>query len=270
MNNIGTTYSPLPQVRLLGPNYLKLNTPIPEFIGNFEKLEILYLSGLKLTGKMPLSYKNLLNLKYFSVNNNMLEGELDDDFFYLMKDLISLDLGANKFTGKIPNSVSELTNLLNLDLHQNSFTGPLPDLSKLSNLGNGVFDRENGGFHGACYLNGLAETITKPGVCLPEKVTVPSKCSIGKVQLCTLDEMRSNKSSISVFVFGAGAILGITVGCFVLLALLLFLGICLKMRRISKPTKSASPLNERFEQNSNTNSLTGSDVPFNTQYPKDE
>jgi Leucine-rich repeat (LRR) protein len=74
-----------------------------------------------------------------------------------LKNLISLDLYANKLTGEIPNSLSKLNLLRFMRLNNNKLTGSIPrELAKLSNLK--VIDLSNNDLCGTIPVDGPFST----------------------------------------------------------------------------------------------------------------
>ncbi|KAK3166136.1 hypothetical protein QOZ80_1AG0041900 [Eleusine coracana subsp. coracana] len=94
-----------------------------------------------------------------SLSNISLSGTISSSFS-LLKQLRTLELGANSITGTVPAALSKCTNLQVLNLSINSLTGQLPDLSALVKLE--VLDLSTNGFTGAfpvwaTKLDGLTE-----------------------------------------------------------------------------------------------------------------
>lgn len=84
-----------------------------------------------LSGKQFSIFKNLtsLNLSY-----NFFSGNLPAEIFNLTS-LTSLDISRNNFSGPFPGGISRLKNLSVLDAFSNSFSGPLPaEFSQLAYL----------------------------------------------------------------------------------------------------------------------------------------
>ena len=93
---------------------------------------VLVLNGL--TGTLPESIGNLVNVEVFNLYRNNIEGNIPASIGN-MKALEVLDLGVNKFIGEIPSSLKNAINLQTLNLFRNRLTGTIPlDLGDLSNL----------------------------------------------------------------------------------------------------------------------------------------
>ncbi|KAJ3214293.1 hypothetical protein HK099_006944 [Clydaea vesicula] len=247
--NIGTLYSPLPRVRVLPTSKAFLNVEFPQFVTEFIKLDTLYLAGLNLNGQFPNAIKNLVNLQFLSIKNNEITGNLDDDLFLNMKNLVSLDLGDNKLSGTIPSSLSGLTNLRLLGLNSNLFNGPLPDLSKITNLGYGQVDRAMGGYNAYCYLNGLGPMQgVNQGICLPDGGVIPASCTAPKLPYCSGKMPGTTNSTVPtkkiVYIRRKGldiyGTLGIAIGAAVFVSLLIFFGVfCFMKKRNFKKKKNS-------------------------------
>ncbi|XP_072999307.1 uncharacterized protein [Typha latifolia] len=80
-----------------------------------------------------------------SLANLSLSGNISPSISRL-RNLTSLELGANSISGILPPELANCTNLRVLNLSTNSLTGKLPDLSNLQNLQ--VLDLSTNGFHG--------------------------------------------------------------------------------------------------------------------------
>ncbi|KAL3848773.1 hypothetical protein ACJIZ3_010655 [Penstemon smallii] len=132
---------------------------IPIEIGNLRRLRVLQMSFNQLDGEIPIEMGRLSNLTYLNLEMNKLNGEMSQSIFNLSRltllslvgnelsgtipfsiniglpNLERLFLGINRFTGRIPDSISNLTNLKILDLANNSFSGHIPiTLGNLHNL----------------------------------------------------------------------------------------------------------------------------------------
>ncbi|KAG8078657.1 hypothetical protein GUJ93_ZPchr0007g6343 [Zizania palustris] len=81
-----------------------------------------------------------------SLSNFSLSGTISSSFS-LLRQLRTLELGANSISGTLPAALANCTNLQVLNLSTNSLTGQLPDLSTLLKLQ--VLDLSTNGFYGA-------------------------------------------------------------------------------------------------------------------------
>ncbi|XP_057437969.1 receptor-like protein kinase 7 isoform X2 [Lotus japonicus] len=102
----------------------KLSGEIPADIGKLVRLWRLEIYDNYLSGKFPVGFGNLTNLVYFDASSNHLEGDLSEVKF--LKNLASLQLFENKFSGVIPQELGDFRNLTDLSLYSNNLTGPLP------------------------------------------------------------------------------------------------------------------------------------------------
>ena len=83
----------------------------------------------------PGDLEGLVGLAVLDFRGNRLSGALPDAA--LIRNLQSLDLADNAFTGSIPPGYGDMERLLNLDLSDNGLTGPIP--AELGNLVRLVF-----------------------------------------------------------------------------------------------------------------------------------
>jgi len=103
----------------------ELTGEIPESIGDLINLNSLVLYNNQLSGEIPESIENLTNLMWLNLYNNQLTGEIPESIGNLTN-LTSLDLGFNQFSGEIPESLGNLTNLNHLWLYHNQLNGEIP------------------------------------------------------------------------------------------------------------------------------------------------
>jgi len=103
----------------------ELTGEIPESIGDLINLNSLVLYNNQLSGEIPESIENLTNMMWLNLYNNQLTGEIPESIGNLTN-LTSLDLGFNQFSGEIPESLGNLTNLNHLWLYHNQLNGEIP------------------------------------------------------------------------------------------------------------------------------------------------
>ncbi|UCH62481.1 MAG: VCBS repeat-containing protein [Fidelibacterota bacterium] len=118
------------QVKLYGNN---LSGSIPSSIGDLVELKILSLYGNNLSGTIPASIGNLDQLTGLRLEGNLLIGAVPDEIGNLTN-LSYLYLNNNQLTA-IPGSIEELDQLQDLYLNDNQLVD-LPDLSSLQFLDN--------------------------------------------------------------------------------------------------------------------------------------
>ncbi|XP_074279798.1 uncharacterized protein LOC141605067 isoform X2 [Silene latifolia] len=120
--NLGTCQSLL---------YLRLsNNKLNRTLGNklfegsasFVKVD---LSHNHLEGSLPLEMSKQSNLEFMKLNNNKFSGVIPDSLSDC-SDLQYLDMHGNSFHGNIPSSFASLASLLEIDLSQNNLSGPIP------------------------------------------------------------------------------------------------------------------------------------------------
>ncbi|KAI3913029.1 hypothetical protein MKW92_050941 [Papaver armeniacum] len=108
---------------------------IPTSIGELSKLTLLHRIGIvsvEAFHQFQTSISKSTPLRFLLLDNNKLSGKLPESLGNLTK-LIRLSAKNNRLTGKIPPSLSNLINLLSLDLSRNGLSGPIPsELVKLN------------------------------------------------------------------------------------------------------------------------------------------
>ncbi|KAK6120239.1 hypothetical protein DH2020_045930 [Rehmannia glutinosa] len=103
----------------------KFSGNVSESIGNLRMLSNVDLGGCRFSGPIPSSIKNLTHLVNLELSVNQFLGSVPS--FALLKNLKVINLGGNKLTGQISDSLWEgLENLGSLDLRENSLEGLLP------------------------------------------------------------------------------------------------------------------------------------------------
>ncbi|KAI4998845.1 hypothetical protein ZWY2020_054187 [Hordeum vulgare] len=159
---MSSSLTALQQLRYLDLSGNAFNgTSIPVFMGSLENLRYLDLSSSGFGGIIPSQLGNLSNLKYFNVLGFYGELQAADlsllsrlsrltylDLSQLidkipnhvgdLKQLESLDLSYNAFSGEIPSSLSVLTSLSHLNLSYNNLSGAIPSGQQLQVLGNQI------------------------------------------------------------------------------------------------------------------------------------
>ncbi|CAI0556180.1 unnamed protein product [Linum tenue] len=99
--------------------------PIPGSISEIAGLREFSLAGNFITGKLPIGIRSLKNLTLLWLQDNQLSKPIPEVFSSLK--LRYLNLSGNKFSGKIPNSISSLSSTLAyLELAHNSLSGQIP------------------------------------------------------------------------------------------------------------------------------------------------
>ncbi|KAL6888499.1 hypothetical protein ACP4OV_009525 [Aristida adscensionis] len=115
--------------------YNQLSGSIPPALGNCSMLKVLKAGHNNITGPLPDELFNATSLEYLSFPNNGLHGMLHGSGIINLRNLANLDLGGNKFSGKIPDYINQLNRLEELHLDHNSMSGELPStLSNCTNL----------------------------------------------------------------------------------------------------------------------------------------
>ena len=140
------------QFSIIGTKSLDLSSnnlsgPIPASINNLVNLEYLNLHNNYLQGPIPNSIYDLENIKVLNLSNNNLTGEISKEIHKLVF-LEELWLSNNKITGNIPFQLYMLKNLKYLNLSDNSLEGTISaaigNLKKLEYIN--LFDNQIRGF----------------------------------------------------------------------------------------------------------------------------
>jgi Leucine-rich repeat (LRR) protein len=114
-------------------SFNSLSGHLPNIFGRLGKLEYFSAQSNLFRGPLPSSLSQSPSLKMLYLRNNSLNGEINLNCSE-MTQLISLDLGANKFTGTI-DSLSDCQHLRSLNLGTNNLSGEIPaDFRKLQLL----------------------------------------------------------------------------------------------------------------------------------------
>ncbi|XP_065872011.1 receptor-like protein kinase 7 [Euphorbia lathyris] len=108
---------------------------IPQGIGKLSKLWQFEIYNNSLTGKLPAGFGNLTSLVNFDASTNYLEGDIME--LRYLKQLSSLQLFENQFSGEIPEEFGEMKHLTGVSLYKNKFTGALPE--KIGSWGDFIF-----------------------------------------------------------------------------------------------------------------------------------
>ena len=94
-----------------------LTGTIPESIGNLVQLQELSIYNGTLSGSIPLTISQLTKLKTINISKNQLSGPIPDAFYNLV-DVETLDLSENNLSGNLPISLEKMTQLKELRLNK--------------------------------------------------------------------------------------------------------------------------------------------------------
>ncbi|KAJ8617362.1 hypothetical protein MRB53_013548 [Persea americana] len=137
-----------PELGLIFPNLEALYVPVNRFtglipvsLGNASRLFHLSFDSNNFTGSMPENLGRLKGLVWFDVFENQLVNKKEEEFTFITSltncsVLKRLSLSNNQFSGRLPNSIANLsTQLTWLWLEGNQFFGAIPrGLENLANL----------------------------------------------------------------------------------------------------------------------------------------
>ena len=99
-----------------------------------DKVVALQLTHNNLTGELPTSIGDLVNLKVLNLHNNTLKGNLPTSIGNLHA-LKILNISLNTFQGNVPEDISKIKSLEHLYIFANDFTGTLaPTISELPTI----------------------------------------------------------------------------------------------------------------------------------------
>ena len=104
----------------------ELSGEIPVSIGNLLQIRNINLRFNQLSGELPESIGNLTNLTSLYLDLNQLSDEIPESVGNLTN-LTALSLSSNQLSGEIPESVGNLTNLTVLRLSGNQLSGEIPE-----------------------------------------------------------------------------------------------------------------------------------------------
>ncbi|WVZ77884.1 hypothetical protein U9M48_025685 [Paspalum notatum var. saurae] len=136
-----------PSFAVLELGYNKLSGSIPPGLGNCSMLRVLKADHNYLTGTLPDELFKATSLEHLSFASNSLQGMFSGTHIVKLHNLFILDIGENKFSGNIPESIGQLKRLQELHLYDNGMSGELP--SALSNCRNLItIDLKNNNFWG--------------------------------------------------------------------------------------------------------------------------
>ncbi|XP_075648387.1 LRR receptor-like serine/threonine-protein kinase EFR [Castanea sativa] len=99
---------------------------LPNSIANLStNLTKLFFGGNEISGTIPASLENLVNLIGLGMDYNHFSGTIPTSFGRFQK-MQLLVLGGNKLSGEIPTFIGNLTRLFRLELQENRFEGTIP------------------------------------------------------------------------------------------------------------------------------------------------
>ena len=114
-------------LKTLGIGNMQVGGALPEaVVGKCAGAEVVYLTGLGLTGGVPTSLGKCAKLKTLSLRSNQLQGPIPDELGQC-GELEKLSLSDNLLSGGVPASLGKCAKLKELRLAKNQLQGAIPD-----------------------------------------------------------------------------------------------------------------------------------------------
>uniref|UniRef100_M8BUZ4 Tyrosine-sulfated glycopeptide receptor 1 n=1 Tax=Aegilops tauschii TaxID=37682 RepID=M8BUZ4_AEGTA len=136
-----------PSLAVLNLCLNKFSGNIPKQLGDCPKLRELRAGYNNISGEVPDELFNATLLEYLSFPKKYLNGAINDAHLPNLRNLVTLDLGGNIFSGKIPDSIGQLKKLEEFHMDNNNMSGELPyALSNCTNLR--IIDLKTNNFSG--------------------------------------------------------------------------------------------------------------------------
>ncbi|KAL7194621.1 hypothetical protein ACSBR1_034949 [Camellia fascicularis] len=106
-------------------------------LGSILKLKVLQLRNNSFTRELPLPLRNCINLIIIDLGDNRISGR-EYEYKNILGLVKSIDLSSNKLTREIPSNITRLVVLVAMNFSRNRLTGPMPaeigDLKLLESL----------------------------------------------------------------------------------------------------------------------------------------
>jgi Leucine-rich repeat (LRR) protein len=112
----------------LGLDNNQLTGSIPESLANLVNLKFLRLAGNQLSGNIPAILGNLSSLQILDLTGNELSGNIPDALGNLIN-LQEISLSHNQLDGSVPTNFGTLVNLYRCALEDNQLSGTIPDFA---------------------------------------------------------------------------------------------------------------------------------------------
>ncbi|KAI3982413.1 hypothetical protein MKX01_041251 [Papaver californicum] len=94
-------------------------------LGNMKQLKSVKISRANLTGSLPKKF-HFLKITHMDLSNNRLKGKVPNSLT-LLTDLQLLNLSSNTLSGELPESFGDLLSLQNVSFGSNSMSGQIPE-----------------------------------------------------------------------------------------------------------------------------------------------
>ncbi|CAL4957237.1 unnamed protein product [Urochloa decumbens] len=122
----------LPNIQIFGFSENQLTGALPLSLTNLSSLQLLDASNNGFTGVVPSEIGRLRNLNFLYLGINMFEASTEEEWEFITSltncsGLQKLAIGLNRFAGKLPSSLANLTtNLQLLNIGNNYISGAIP------------------------------------------------------------------------------------------------------------------------------------------------
>ncbi|KAL1213465.1 Receptor protein kinase-like protein ZAR1 [Cardamine amara subsp. amara] len=113
--------------------------PVPSRLFNAVNLRYIDLSHNSISGPIPAQIQSLKNLSHLDFSSNFFNSSLPESLAQLGSLVGTLNLSYNRFSGDIPPSFGRFPVFVSLDLGHNNLTGKIPQIGSLLNQGPTAF-----------------------------------------------------------------------------------------------------------------------------------
>ncbi|XP_026434169.1 probable LRR receptor-like serine/threonine-protein kinase At3g47570 [Papaver somniferum] len=129
----------LPNIQNIRMAHNLLEGTVPPGLGNLRSLRMYNVGYNRIAGSLDFisSFRTSPHLDFLALDGNLFQGAIPESIGFALSatKLTKLYLGGNRISGKIPPSISLLTNLALLNLSYNSISGEIPpEIGDLKNL----------------------------------------------------------------------------------------------------------------------------------------